>query len=719
MGKESLFFRVDKTWFTHVFNNLDRFGSKWSAEHICSSIELMDPEFKLFLAEIDRCGAIDILTAICIIVYTQCDEITNEWLDRDLFSCEWGQCAIELAQKRVSEIVKKYNLDTPIDGEDFLIMNGSIANFERYVWENTQEKYACRIKRTDYSNIGFWYPGLFQNHINEFYFKKLDNYALQFLCFAGKENQLTIEERKTEQALVRKRISGYISELGAYYFSCLLNSANIVLTSDPLPVAKMDYLQFSRFLQEIVSHRMSKTLYVSSSIVELYESMLSQMEYYGDKIPVISIKNYLPLLYQMIGKDQEAYDKLFDLIDSQRANDNISRFREEHLLAAYRCLLTTQDEKKRNRLISVFDELYFGNSGIRAFISLADNIVKFYERYTERVRNTHFWFESRPDLRDLHRDQLYIINHWIRSGLLLSVLSKLLEDSKFLTHNSSAIMSNGRDCLESFVNLFSGITSHSNTEIRFYIPDVQCILEPTAPKFSNPEIFDLYTWDEQKHIQLFDEQLTKTIRSIPHITMIWRYKALKNQVAKYWKTDPESILCSKLSSALRGIQSNYFTKGKSENELNNELAIYLRATYGESNVHREEPQGTSSSSKSQGEADVLVYIDGYQFALIESLRLSSVDVAKLDDHLERLLKKYNTQGVEQTVLIIYAENVQESQFFEKVEKYLTEYQYPYPLLSTIKREPAKTANLCHHSASYSVEGYSRSFHVFTVILQPK
>ena len=74
MNHDTLYERINRNGIG-LINDLKSFGSDYSLEKICSSIEhKAETELLAFLLSLDECGAIDILTEVCIIVEWTHDE---------------------------------------------------------------------------------------------------------------------------------------------------------------------------------------------------------------------------------------------------------------------------------------------------------------------------------------------------------------------------------------------------------------------------------------------------------------------------------------------------------------------------------------------------------------------------------------------------------------------------------------------------------------------
>ena len=166
------------------------------------------------------------------------------------------------------------------------------------------------------------------------------------------------------------------------------------------------------------------------------------------------------------------------------------------------------------------------------------------------------------------------------------------------------------------------------------------------------------------------------------------YKDIKKNVEVYWDLNDKDVLCQKLKTAFKGIQSDPQNIWRSDNmerhedSLNNLVAFFLMGFYGDGRIHREKPQGYSGEGKNQGELDIVIYKDDFQFAIIESLRLLHISKkgnlnethkADLDRHLGKLLNSYDPRGVGMKVLTIYAYVRESRNLYESIEDYLVKY----------------------------------------------
>ena len=713
MEKNPLYDRVYQEGIIAVISGLKSFGSLWSFPQICSAIDKHSHVLLTFLTEAANYGAIDILTALCVIVDCACGELTKAWFRECLEHCARAKYVIDLAEKYERSRYELMKLVLSSTRNDNYLLRISAHNFEQYIWENMPPELLNNTPRYDYANVGIWFPGIHQKKLDEAYLKTLDEKVFPLLRRLEDELPFSSEDTRNRLAIVRERIHHYLSELNHHY-SRLNNTLIQILKDNPSDLSSQNCYVFTQLINRYVYAEEQEYIYLTPNFVEsiekLYASILNNND--TDKSLALNIKHLFPLFWAMVGNNSKAYE---NLVVQMSTIGSWGKVNNAYLLAFYRCLLVTQNEANRNRLIAIFDEIYINKSGSILFLSLGESIVRFFANLSERLKGEEYLGE------ELICDH-YVINHWLKTGLIEKTLSQSLEIYRACFLGQTTSPEKLDRAFIDFQQLFYALTSHLDTLARIEYDRVKSILDPYAPDYSTSEVYGIYTKDEIWKLQGFRERFIGLQGFLPNGGSLWKYVTIKEKAAKYWKKDRESVLCEKLLTALRGLQSNYFTSGKREDALNNDLAFYLKAYYGEESVHREEPQGLSGTLRYQGETDILVYDEGYQFALIEGVRfdLNSNDSFiknELNKHMTKLLQNYNTQGAAQTVLVIYAEGFHGMQLFDKIEQYLKNYPYPFELQGPLSRLDGPTANICHHCAAYNLEGYSRSLHVFTVLLQ--
>ena len=711
MGIGNLYKQISKYHIVHTIVGLDQYSSSWTLKKICNAIDAQDDAFGDLLDSMDHYGALDMLTLLCEIVDMFCLETTSTWFYGLLQACSEANNVIRLKNLYRQEKLTINLTFEPSSAQSIdYIMTTNIIAFENFIWENLKSDYLRKIGRKDPKNIGVLYSGLYAREEKETYLKKLESHVFPQLIIESMDSMDSIKlgnEEAASFAIVKKRIADYLVELAIVYYSKIEETLKSAANVDPNKLAEMDYKEFCALLQDSLLKVGQERIYISDLLLNELQNLLHICENFGISLyreSVTTIRSFFPLFYQMLGKEDEAVTLLIDLINSLNP---AYRVQNRFLLPFYRGLLVTSNEAKRQRLISIFDEIYLDQSGIREFQVVAGDITKFYEMYAESFCERKS-FLSKDEELFLGDADFYVFTKWFKEKAVVNKFSELLKSILYKSDWSQ------HKAITDFIDLFYSLTSHRNSEIRINVSAASKILEPDVSFNDFEEVFDIYSKEQQELLCHLVERMEKTIVHMPHESVVRLYCSLKDQAQKFWKNDPETVLCEKLMVAFRGIQSDFYNNGNSEDALNNSVAFFLRAYYGEENVHREEPQGISGKGKKSGETDILIYQNRTLLALLEGVVLSSLDTNKLDDHMMRLLEKYNTQGPPYTVLVIYLKNAQEYTFFNNVEMYLQSYNYPYTIIQAVVREKSATATVCHHTLSYVLEGTVRKMHVFTV-----
>lgn len=143
----------------------------------------------------------------------------------------------------------------------------------------------------------------------------------------------------------------------------------------------------------------------------------------------------------------------------------------------------------------------------------------------------------------------------------------------------------------------------------------------------------------------------------------------------------EKVLCSNLQKALLNIQKNPLYRGCNENEFNDAIRDNLCMIY---DIYDQTRQGESGTGKQAGEIDLLIKDKrGLPYALIEALRLSSLDKATLNHHITKVLSKYDPIGCPYVFIFTYATGSNFDSFWSKYYQHLREYEFPYKTVSPV------------------------------------
>lgn len=131
---------------------------------------------------------------------------------------------------------------------------------------------------------------------------------------------------------------------------------------------------------------------------------------------------------------------------------------------------------------------------------------------------------------------------------------------------------------------------------------------------------------------------------------------------------------SDICTALLSIQKNPQYWNLDENSINDRLCDLLRMKY---TIYDQTRQGQSLSRESVGEIDFLVYDGKEPVAIMEALKLNSLDKGYINDHITKLLVNYDPQGFLRASLIMYVTCKDFGRFWDNFTNYMTVYSFPY------------------------------------------
>lgn len=135
----------------------------------------------------------------------------------------------------------------------------------------------------------------------------------------------------------------------------------------------------------------------------------------------------------------------------------------------------------------------------------------------------------------------------------------------------------------------------------------------------------------------------------------------------------ESILEDIISIANQLCSNASYNIDSQENSLNDYLRDML-ISKGYSELKDQTRHGISQSGRSAGEVDILIAKNGQEKALIEALKLGSVDTGYIDEHIEKAIGNYNPLGVA-TFVIVYVNTNNFSEFWKNYRKHISDYHF--------------------------------------------
>lgn len=127
--------------------------------------------------------------------------------------------------------------------------------------------------------------------------------------------------------------------------------------------------------------------------------------------------------------------------------------------------------------------------------------------------------------------------------------------------------------------------------------------------------------------------------------------------------------------ALTNLQARHLLWSGEENDLNDALRDSLDLLY---SVNDQTRRGISQSGTGAGEIDLLIRREGLPFAIIEALRLRSLEREYLNTHINKALTNYNQAGCPHSFIVVYAQVNDFADFWNKLLEHVKNYQFPYP-----------------------------------------
>lgn len=155
----------------------------------------------------------------------------------------------------------------------------------------------------------------------------------------------------------------------------------------------------------------------------------------------------------------------------------------------------------------------------------------------------------------------------------------------------------------------------------------------------------------------------------------WRQKGATTDNTNSSVTDRKNLFHN-VTKALLSIQGNSVFYGAEENVINDALKNYLGMVY---DICDQTRQGVSETGNSSGSVDLMICQDAFPIAIIEALKLNSVNKSSIQRHINKLLVNYDPNGLPYAFLIAYYTEKAFSTFCTSFEEYIRQYSYPYPV----------------------------------------
>jgi hypothetical protein len=172
----------------------------------------------------------------------------------------------------------------------------------------------------------------------------------------------------------------------------------------------------------------------------------------------------------------------------------------------------------------------------------------------------------------------------------------------------------------------------------------------------------------------------------------WNVEVLEDDLIRYCEmrvqmlnsklqfgTSPQSRdIFHSIFRACTKLQSNMTYWGSDENSRN----TFVRDIVGENhNVKDQSLYGESSSGKSSGELDLIIFSSGTSekpLTICEGLNVESMDRGNLDKHLKKLESNYDKWGLEEKYLLVYANiNGSFADFSDRYRDFIENHAFEY------------------------------------------
>lgn len=146
-----------------------------------------------------------------------------------------------------------------------------------------------------------------------------------------------------------------------------------------------------------------------------------------------------------------------------------------------------------------------------------------------------------------------------------------------------------------------------------------------------------------------------------------------------------------------------YTYDQQENAINDYIRDMLKAK-GKYEVLDQTRHGISASGKDAGEVDILLKEGQKEVAIIEGLKLDSVNQQYIQEHIDKAVVNYNALGTS-TFIIAYIKTTNFLDFWNRLYTYLNEYKYPFTVRKNLQQITSKNAAVKSANIILSKDGY--------------
>lgn len=160
-----------------------------------------------------------------------------------------------------------------------------------------------------------------------------------------------------------------------------------------------------------------------------------------------------------------------------------------------------------------------------------------------------------------------------------------------------------------------------------------------------------------------------------------------------------------------------YTYDLQENTINDYIRDMLKAK-GKYEVLDQTRHGISVSGKDAGEVDLLLKEEQKEVAIIEGLKLDSVNGKYIQEHIDKAVVNYNALGTP-TFIIAYVKTANFLDFWNRLCVYLNEYKYPFTVRKNLQQITSINAAVKSAIIILSKDGYDFPLYFLAVNIGKK
>lgn len=174
---------------------------------------------------------------------------------------------------------------------------------------------------------------------------------------------------------------------------------------------------------------------------------------------------------------------------------------------------------------------------------------------------------------------------------------------------------------------------------------------------------------------------------------------------------PEAEICDKMLRAISKLQRNFhYNADSSEDTMNDYIRDILDESY---TVKDQTRQGESENGNEAGEVDIQICLDGLPLVMIEGIKVASLERDRLDNHMNKVLTKYDPNGCPYAILLIYSTVKNFDLGYERIYNYFQKYSYPFPQESNLLDVDTGYGELKHAQIILNRNGQRIRVHIWT------